>query len=405
MPIEIIPGQAAFASLTPISRWPSLENGADRYLPYPVVAHTPGFSIGADDKLFTIGSCFAREVERALVHLGMQVLSSKIPGVPLGSNVTNKYTSRSIVSDLRLAFDPAADPTKTIYRQEDGNYINLAFGGRGAKRVQYTEAEIHELTLRYYENLRKLRDTNVVVVTLGLVESWFDKKEQIPLNLAPMRNMLAAEPDRFEVHVLSYEDIVSDMEEILSVLRRECQPGVRFLTTVSPVPLATTFRSQDCLQADMYSKCVQRAAIEQVCMRHDDVAYFPSFELVRLASPQEAWTTERDFRHVRPETVERIMKAVIDNYVSEGDRAPTRERLAELKAQPDVVIRLVEDHMRRRDLSPETLPAYMQLHYARALAKRKKRKDKALAISLLDSYLVQRPHVRSAQLLRERLTS
>jgi hypothetical protein len=96
------------------------------------------------------------------------------------------------------------------------------------------------------------------------------------------------------------------------------KPDVRFLTTVSPVPLRRTFRDNDVLLANTYSKSVQRAAVEAFVGLHPDVDYFPSYEFVMLADPKTTWTRE-DYRHLAQPVVERIMSRVMAKY-AEGAR-------------------------------------------------------------------------------------
>jgi hypothetical protein len=366
MPIEIISSQDAFSKLDKFSRWPHPGKDGDRYTPLPSVNHTPGFSISSQDKLFTIGSCFARNVERALIALGLPVLSSIIDGTGPGENITNKYTTRTILHDLRVAFE-GADPLSTIHQNGSGNAVNLTFGGKGADKAAPIE-ELLQKTNHYYNTMRRLRETDIVVLTLGLVETWYDKKAGVYINLAPPLRLAKQDPGRFELHVLSFDDIHSDVAEILRILRRECRSGVRFLVTVSPVPLAATFRGQDVLQANAYSKAVQRAAIETVVLKNNDVTYFPSFEMVTLSPPKQAWVDD-DYRHVRPETVDRIMHLVISKYVNPATLAPGKHELLSLRKAKDWrgIVDRVEQFSRtsRKEISAQ--PPHLRWYYAKSL--------------------------------------
>ncbi len=399
MPIEVISGRDAFASINKFSRWPHPGKDGDRYLPHPTVNHKAGFAISPEDKLFTIGSCFARNVERALVALGLPVLSSIVDGTEPGENITNKYTTSSIVHDLRVAFD-GADPYATINDINENSAINLTFGGMGASKAN-SRADIETQTDLYYETLRRLRETDVVVLTLGLVETWFDTKFGIYINLAPPPRLAKANPDRFQLHVLSYDDIRSDVLEILSTLRRECRPGVRFLVTVSPVPLAATFRNQDVLQANAYSKAVQRAAIETIVLENDDVTYFPSFEMVTLSAPEHAWVDD-DYRHVRPDTVDRIMRFVVSQYVSPDSLAPSKAVLFEMtkaKRWSDVV-QTVEAYCGKMGKQAQAQPPHVQWYYAKALAETGKIAD---AVPLLRNVVAALSWHESAKALLAKL--
>lgn len=350
MPIEIRSAEDAFSGMTKVSRYPSPQRDGNRYLPHPDVAHTPKFKISASDKIMTIGSCFARNIERALKQMNMNVLSSFVPGMLGADNIVNKYTSRSILSDLRLALSgrPLTDDDfmRTIYVNSQGLARNLAFGGAGSAKGDAL-SEVLNSSRKFYEHLGNLRDVDVAIVTFGLVETWYDQKNDIYLNIAPSPAEVKADPGRFAMHVLSYDEIRSDMIEIFKLISEKGKPDVKILATVSPVPLHATFRTQDCLQANMYSKSVQRAALEEALTKFENVHYFPSYEMVALAAPSIAWV-EDDFRHVRPDTVDRIMRKVISAYVGSAAIAPEKSELAKLCAadRHAEVVEMVEAYLK-----------------------------------------------------------
>lgn len=370
MPIEIRSAQDAFATLTKVSRYPSPARGKERLLPYPDVDHQPAFKISRNDKIFTIGSCFARNIERALSQLGLNLLSSIVDGHQGGDNIANKYTSRSILNDLRMVLsdtEPSPEDFKrTIYLNEKGEGRNLAFGGGGSAKLQPL-ADLIDSSRSFYQTLSKITEADLVIITLGLIETWYDTNTSTYLNIPPSIGEIKAEPDRFALHVLSYDDIREDLTEIFTLINSRCKPGVRILCTVSPVPLAMTFRQQDCLQANSYSKAVQRAAVEEVLTQFDNAFYFPSFEMVALAAADIAWTAT-DYRHVQPSLVDRIMRKVIFSYIDPDDQLPSKEEMSTLlKAHKySAIIKTVERVAKQDIATIENFPAFMRYYYAAA---------------------------------------
>jgi hypothetical protein len=100
------------------SRWHkkgALPNQADGMLAFQRLrqqlftpAITPGFKLKREDKLFAIGSCFARGVEAALVGKKMEVLSKarefesfRTRNNESNLGFTNKYNTFSIYNELR----------------------------------------------------------------------------------------------------------------------------------------------------------------------------------------------------------------------------------------------------------------------------------------------------------------
>jgi len=164
--------------------------------------------------------------------------------------------------------------------------------------------------------MQNVVNADVFIMTLGLIECWFDTQSRLYLNGAPPLSACRRYPGRFEFRVLDYDEVLNYLEEIWTLVKENGKPGIKMLLTVSPVALLSTFRDQDVLVANAYSKAVQRAAAERFATLHDDVDYFPSFETVALTDPKIAWKP-KDYRHVTPHLVRRIMAQVMKSYIGE----------------------------------------------------------------------------------------
>ncbi len=124
------------------------------------------------------------------------------------------------------------------------------------------------------EAYRTVRDCRVVIMTLGLIEVWFDTKSSYYLNAPPRPSVVKREPERFRLHVLSYEEVYHYLEGALRLIKAHGHKDVAVLLTISPVPLTATHREQDVMVANTYSKSVLRAAAEAAAARSDFVTYF-----------------------------------------------------------------------------------------------------------------------------------
>ena len=89
---------------------------------------------------------------------------------------------------------------------------------------------------------------------------------------------------------------------------------MRFLLTVSPVPLVATAGPEHVLSATTYSKSVLRAAAGQLCHERSDVDYVPAYEVIASAVSKGKYFAD-DLRTVRPEGVD----AVMEMFFSEHD--------------------------------------------------------------------------------------
>ncbi len=78
------------------------------------------------------------------------------------------------------------------------------------------------------------------------------------------------------------------------------------------MPFKATFTGEDALTANTYSKAVQRAACQAFVAAHDNVDYFPSFEIVSLSKRELVY--ERDNVHIGASTVAYIVDNVLTQY-------------------------------------------------------------------------------------------
>ena len=325
-PIEVISAERAFSNLNSLSFYPSPSKNADRLIPLPKIDHIPHFRINKSSKIFTIGSCFARNIERYLIGSGFHVVSNEFSQHINGDiSIQNKYNSASIRQDLEIALAKPGllENVFESFYDLDNAYFSLHFGGSGQIEKR-SLSDLKLLTKKYYDTVRKIVECDLVIITLGLVEVWYDKVANCFLNIAPPKSIIARYPDRYEVRVQSYQDILSDLNKIYEIIEKHLIPNSKVLITVSPVPLHATFRTLDVLQANMYSKSVQRAAIDEFIKDKDRVNYFPSYEIVNLADHNKAWISS-DYRHVNADMVAHIMSNFLGKYVDNMKVIPSKE--------------------------------------------------------------------------------
>lgn len=308
----------ATSRANPDRLYPKPGRNAERLRPFVAPRLRPGFSFAPDARFFAAGSCFARNIESALRFAGAKVLSSP-PDIACPAhympamNLFHKYTVHSILNELRWAFAkdrPAA--ADLLVEARPGQYADLQLTSGLTAPLDEAAA----LRDRFNDTFRAAREADVIIVTLGLVECWFDAALGVYLNAAPTLKMTEAHPRRFEFHVLDHDEVLETLEELHALLLAHCPKKPKMLFTVSPVPLVATFRAEDTIVANCYSKSVQRAALD-VFVRGREVDYFPSYEMVIYSDMAQAWADD-DFRHPRQEIVDRIMASVLGAYGGES---------------------------------------------------------------------------------------
>lgn len=280
---------------------------------------TPRFSLPAAGAFFTMGSCFARGLENVLVGSGFDVRSVSREfdrfnhngiGTPLG--VTNRYNTGSILNEFRWALDPASPfPEEAIVDVDDGLSVDPHMNPTLKLADRATTLERRNI---YTGVTRELANADVIIITLGLVEAWYDTQLGLVANVTPDPRVVRKEPDRFVFKRLTYVENMENLEAIHSLLARFGKPGHKIVVTVSPVPLMTTFTNEDIIVANSYSKTTLRAAATDFVESHDNVDYFPSYEIVTNSDPAVAWLPDR--RHVRHDLASQIMIFFIRRWIS-----------------------------------------------------------------------------------------
>ncbi len=262
----------------------------------------PGFKLKREDKLFAIGSCFARGVEWALVDKKMEVLSRATEfdsfatrNNELNLGFINKYNTFSIYNELRWALDPAAEfPQESLVDIGDGIFYdphtNLTLQLVGLEETVRRRSIIKLVT-------RRIVQCRVVIITLGLVEVWRDKIANIFLNTTPFPKAPSRYPDRYEFHITNFSQNLANLEHIHSLLGQFSHPDVQVVVTVSPVPLMATFSTEDVVLANTYSKSLLRTVAQEWAAAHKNVHYFPSYEIVQNSDRAITWG--EDLRHVQ----------------------------------------------------------------------------------------------------------
>ena len=279
----------------------------------------PQFKIQRDDQLFAIGSCFARGIERALVARKMVVLSAApefdsfqtINSDVTGLGFTNKYNTYSICNELKWALDPSARfPEESVVDLANG----LCYDPHPTPTLPLADrAETFRRRSILTRVNSRIAACRVVIITLGLVEVWRDLEANIVINTTPAREAIDRYPGRYEFRVSSFAENFANLEEIHSLLLRFGHPETQIVVTVSPVPLMWTFTQQDIVLANTYSKSLLRTAAQEWAAAHENVHYFPSYEMVLNSARDSAWV--EDLRHVQGRLVNNIMDTFVGNYV------------------------------------------------------------------------------------------
>ena len=284
----------------------------------------PSFKIDPADKVVTAGSCFAQHVARYLAQAGFDFLVTEQPHSLLTKTVATKlnyglfsarygniYTTRQ----LRQLFERAYGTFKPLdgaWRRRDGRWVDpfrpqILPGGYVSAREVELDREVHLAAVR-----RALEEMNVFVFTLGLTEGWLDSRDGAVYPLAPGVAGGSYDEDIHAFHNFDVSEVAADLQWSMDFVR-SINPTVKFILTVSPVPLNATALDRHVAVSTAYSKAVLRVVAEQVCNANDRCDYFPSYEIITSPITRSAYF-EDDAREIRKEGVNHVMSLFLKHY-------------------------------------------------------------------------------------------
>ena len=282
---------------------------------------SPSFRLKPGQTVFTIGSCFARNIEANLEALGCKV---PMLGFRLRPEEFDGPANAAMNKFHPPAFRQCLEWTARIYdrdgvvRWEDCE--PLAFGlGDGlwfdvdmaATVAPATRERFLERRQHVYDVFSTAFAADCLMMTPGLIEAWRDLETGLYMYGAPYEKRMLALPQRWVLEVLSYPRCLEDMLAAIDVVRQR-NPAVKVLVTTSPVPLNRTFTDRDVTVANAHSKAVLRATCDAVLLEREGVDYFPSYEMVTLSNPALAWKQDR--LHVSQAFIGKLVGYMLDSY-------------------------------------------------------------------------------------------
>jgi hypothetical protein len=183
-------------------------------------------------------------------------------------------------------------------------------------------ASLNEMLQSRAEVIKAFRaciaNADFFVFTLGLTESWFNRQQGYEYPMCPGTVAGEFDPDLHEFRNQTFEDVRSALIDSIRMMLK-INPELRFILTVSPVPLTATKSSNHVLVATMYSKSVLRAVAGQIAINHKMVDYFPSYEIINSAVFKGTFF-EPNMRGVNKRGVDLVMDHFFQGLVNQfGD--------------------------------------------------------------------------------------
>ncbi|BBL75045.1 GSCFA domain-containing protein [Methylomagnum ishizawai] len=303
----------------------------------------PKFVIQREDPVSTYGSCFAQHIGRALSDRGFNWLISETAprhcseslarrynyGV-FSARTGNIYTTSLLDQWVRWALDESKIPHESWLK--DGRYID-PFRPAMEPTGFATMGELRKSRIQAVRCFRKsIADAYCFVFTLGLTESWFNAEAgyEYPMCPGTVAGEFSAQKHRFVNQ--NYEQVLSSLISAISNIRK-INKDIKFILTVSPVPLTATASGKHVLVATIHSKSTLRAVAGEMANIDGSVDYFPSYEIIN--GPQAGGIFfEPNKRNVHPAGVEFVMNTFFKCMHGDIHSAKPRPRRIVKEQQP-----------------------------------------------------------------------
>ncbi|MBD3287399.1 hypothetical protein GF337_01230 [candidate division KSB1 bacterium] len=257
--------------------------------------------VDVNTKAVTFGSCFAFNIYQTLRQYNDNLVSMEF-GVQYNvhsvQNILNNYVKGKYLEEHDLI--PLNSNELTTVRYSN-LYFPAAYSDKFLERARTRES-------KYWENIKQ---AEICIITLGTSDVLRLKStNEIVTNTNHLDKSLLLE-DR-----LSMSDNLKCLEQIREIMKSESQVK-HFIVTVSPQIYKFGKSNEDYRVVNSSSKANMRAAADVFYKLHDDVHYFPSYEIV--IDELRGWEYfSLDRVHVSNETRNYIMKRFFATYCTEA---------------------------------------------------------------------------------------
>ena len=271
------------------------------------------FRLSPEARVFHIGDDFARILAASQRAQGAQVASLPGPGSPAefaepgGAALLDLPGPEQIRQELEWAAGTRRFAEEALVPVAD-DWMDPFLGPAAATGpLAMIRGRRRALAAHFSRALR----TDLVVVTLSRTETWYDKRTRLAINDAPDARARRADPERFAMRRLTYDEVLPVVKAICTLLRRQ-RDELKIVLAVSPIPVPRTWTGEDVIVANMAAKSALHAAATTIASANEGVDYFPAYETFMTADPEIAWESDR--RTPRPKALATAARALMDAY-------------------------------------------------------------------------------------------
>jgi len=257
--------------------------------------------ISKDTRIFTIGSCFASNLAATMKSFGLS--GSTHPGRPFYTTKAIKQELEKLVGNCQKQKIAPYWETPQGFQHAYMNHPDNTEYFSCNKDISEWEASVNQ---KAFDGLKQ---ANVVIVTLGLIEAWYHPESDTFVRSCPPVKIF----DSFKAKFcrLTVADMKHDLRGIYKLVCEKLKG--RLVISVSPIPIIRTFTSSDVRVANSESKSRIRAAVSEFIDEFPDVYYFPSYEIITTSERMNDFML-KDARHLHKHALRYVISRFMEAY-------------------------------------------------------------------------------------------
>ena len=267
------------------------------------------------------GSCFASNIIAYLESAGLEYLRvEKRPSCLEGltdnffydtysTRYGNIYNPKQLLQLIQRA-------TGEIKPSEEFWYLDNKFIDPYRPGLRFKPESEEEFLMdtksHFAKTILAISQADVIIFTSGLAEIWYNIHDQIVYPACPGTVSGVFDPSKHFFRILESNEILNDLINCREAIMR-INPEIKFIFTVSPVPMVATASSKPIVTANSISKTNLLHATIAMCDKFVNCEYFPAYELVFL-NAQGITPFESDGRSVKKLIVDFVMEQFFKHF-------------------------------------------------------------------------------------------
>lgn len=265
--------------------------------------------IEVEDKIFSIGSCFASEMSDLFQQGQLQAVNN-----PFGT-VFNPFSINNAIKRLH---------DSDFYIEEDLITFNeeyISLDHHTSFDTRYIHQTLDKINSKIEEGNLFLQDANWVIITYGTSFIYeFQPKKKLVANCHKIPQKF------FEKRLLTHQEITDSIYNTILSLKDICKENVQILFTVSPVR-----HTKDGMVENQLSKSKLITAIHESVSVFENCHYLPIYEIL-MDDLRDYRFYKEDMIHPNTQAIQYIFDKFGAAYFSENTREFIKENFKINKA-------------------------------------------------------------------------